>query len=634
MIELRDFREIWFHDFEYQSFPGEHVQVHCLVAYELRSGRRIRLWCDQLETPPYQMDSDCLFVSFNAAAELSAHLSLNWPSPIRILDLAQEFKCLTNGLVLPDGRGLLGAMSFYKLDAISVTEKDEMRDLAMRGGPFTDQEKRNLLAYCEQDVIALPKLLGRMWDKINLPQALHRGRFMRALAMVEWNGTPIDHETLAALRDNWEVIKLDLITDVDRNYGVFQGTSFRLKLFARWLQLHGIRNWPITDVGRLSKSDETFKQMGQAYPQLQPLRELMYTISKMRMEKLAVGHDHYNRTPLWAFSTKTSRNAPKATEYIFGPSVWLRFLIRPEKDWIAEYRDYSAQEFAIAAVLSGDGEMIRSYKTGDPYIHFGQAIDLLPASANKQSHGTERDKLKLCLLGILYGMQSKSLATYSDQSEAAAKRILAGHKRLYKRFWEWSDRILEQALLKGKITAGYGWQFSAPWKPAKPDKKKRKGIPIRTIKNFPVQTTAAEMLRLATCLMIERGVVGCALIHDAVLYRAPADRFERDSAIVKTAMAEASRIILNNKLELRTDGEPIHYPHRYFDKRGAGMWSTVMKVLEKVQQRRELEPQAQIKMHLEEKSNMGRKRPIRWYTNVPPLYYLYITFLFLVSSSF
>jgi len=346
MIELRDFREIWFHDFEYQSFPGEHVQVHCLVAYELRSGRRIRLWCDQLESPPYRMDSDCLFVSFNAAAELSAHLSLGWLLPIRILDLAQEFKCLTNGLVLPDGRGLLGAMSFYKLDAISVTEKDEMRDLAMRGGPFTDQEKSDLLAYYEQDVIALPKLLGRMWGKINLPQALHRGRFMRALAMVEWNGTPIDHETLAALRDNWEVIKLDLITDVDRNYGVFEGTSFRLKLFARWLQLHGIRNWPITDVGRLSKSDETFKQMGQAYPQL---------------------------------------------------------------------------------------------------------------------------------------------------------------------------------------------------------------------------------------------------------YRAPADRFERDSAIVKTAMAEASRIILNNKLELRTDGEPIHYPHRYFDKRGAGMWSTVMKVLKKVQQRQEL-LQTQIKM--------------------------------------
>jgi DNA polymerase-1 len=393
MIELRDFREIWFHDFEYQSLPGEHVQVHCLVAHELRSGRRVRLWRDQLQVPPYRMDADCLFVSFNAAAELSAHLSLGWPLPIRILDLAQEFKCLTNGLVLPDGRGLLGAMSYFKLDAISVAEKDEMRNLAMRGAPFTDQEKKDLLAYCQKDVIALPKLLGRMWDKINVPQALHRGRFMRALAVVEWNGTPIDHETLIALRENWDAIKLDLIAAVDKDYGVFEGTSFRLHLLARRLRRDGIGNWPLTEIGRLSKSDKTFRAMAQAYPQYQPLRELMYTISKMRLEKLAVGHDHYNRVSLWPFSTKTSRCAPKATEYIFGPSVWLRFLIRPEEGWAAEYRDYSAQEFAIAAVLSNDEEMIRAYKTGDPYISFGQAIGLLPGSANKQSHGKERDKL-------------------------------------------------------------------------------------------------------------------------------------------------------------------------------------------------------------------------------------------------
>jgi hypothetical protein len=598
MAELRDFREVWVHDFEYRAVPGEHVEVHCMVAHELRSGRRLRLWRDQLQSPPYSMDSSSLFVSFNAAAELSAHLSLGWPPPIRILDLYQEFKCLTNGLVLPDGRGLLGALSHFGLDAISVAEKDEMRNLAMRGAPFTDQEKRDLLNYCEQDVIALPKLLGRMWDKVNLPQALHRGRYMRALAMVEFNGTPIDHDTLLALRENWEAIKLDLIRAVDKDFGVYDGTSLRSKLLARYARTQSIRNWPLTDVGKLSKSDDTFKRMAQAYPQLQPLRELNYALSKMRLEKLAVSqHDHHNRTPLWAFHTKTSRNAPKASEYIFSPSVWMRFLIRPEPGWAAEYRDYSAQEFAIASVLSDDKDMIRSYQTGDPYIAFGKAIGLLPATADKNSHSKERDRLKLVLLGILYGMQSKSLAAYSGQSDAAAKRILAGHKRLYKQFWQWSDSILEQALLKGRICSCYGWQFRAPWKPAKPDKKKTKGVPIRSIKNWPVQTCAAEMLRLATCLMVEKGVMVCALVHDAVLYTAPADRIEHDSTIVKTAMAEASKIILKDKLELRTDGKPFFHPTRYNDKRGEVMWNTVMKVLEKAQQRRQMAPPpAQIEM--------------------------------------
>ena len=168
-------------------------------------------------------------MSYNAAAELSCHLSLGWPLPIRILDLSAEFRCLTNGLLLPDGLSLLGAMSYFRLESISVAEKKEMRALAMRGGPFSEQERRDLLEYCETDVIALPKLLGRMWDKINLPQALHRGRYMRALAIAEFNGTPIDVDTLQQLRENWDHIKLDLIAEVDRDFCVYEGTRFSLK---------------------------------------------------------------------------------------------------------------------------------------------------------------------------------------------------------------------------------------------------------------------------------------------------------------------------------------------------------------------------------------------------------------------
>ena len=140
--ELRDFSEIWFYDFEYKTPVGDPVIPHCLVAHELCSGKRVRLWRDQLQVPPYRLDQDCLYVSYNAAAELSCHLALGWPLPPSILDLSAEFRCQTNGLILPDGLSLLGAMSYYKLDSISVVEKKEMRALAMRGGPFTEKEKK------------------------------------------------------------------------------------------------------------------------------------------------------------------------------------------------------------------------------------------------------------------------------------------------------------------------------------------------------------------------------------------------------------------------------------------------------------------------------------------------------------
>ena len=37
-----------------------------------------------------------------------------------------------------------------------------MRELALRGGPWMDEEKPALLDYCESDVVALARLLPRL----------------------------------------------------------------------------------------------------------------------------------------------------------------------------------------------------------------------------------------------------------------------------------------------------------------------------------------------------------------------------------------------------------------------------------------------------------------------------------------
>ena len=66
--------------------------------------------------------------------------------PENILDLFTEFRCLTNGLYLSAGAGLLGALAFYGLSSIGATKKDVMRDLILRGGPWKKQERADILA--------------------------------------------------------------------------------------------------------------------------------------------------------------------------------------------------------------------------------------------------------------------------------------------------------------------------------------------------------------------------------------------------------------------------------------------------------------------------------------------------------
>jgi DNA polymerase family A len=223
------FRKVYAVDFEFCAPPGERPTPLCVVAKELHSGALIRHWLagGAPESPPFDICEDALFVAYYASAELGCHLALDWPMPARILDLYAEFRCLTSGLSVPCGRGLLGALAYFGLDGIGVAEKEEMRTLAMRGGHYSDAERLALLGYCQSDVDALTRLLPAMLPKIDLPRALLRGRYMAAAARMEWNGVPIDTDTLQRLRENWEPIKARLIHAVNKDYGVFVPVNLR-----------------------------------------------------------------------------------------------------------------------------------------------------------------------------------------------------------------------------------------------------------------------------------------------------------------------------------------------------------------------------------------------------------------------
>jgi hypothetical protein len=93
-----------------------------------------------------------------------------------------------------------------------------------------------------------------------------------------------------------------------------------------------------------------------------------------------------------------------------------------------------------------------------------------------------------------------------------------------------------------------------------------------------MQANGAEMLRLACCLAIERGVEVCAPVHDAVLICAPLERLDADVERMEAAMREASRIVLAG-FELGTDAKIVRYPDRYMDERGVAMWDRVMKLI-------------------------------------------------------
>ena len=307
MFAALPFNEIWAVDFEFNAEPGNRPNPVCMVARELRSGRRLRIWADELgPQPPFSIGKDSLIVAYYASAELGCFLVLGWPMPANILDLFAEFRVRTNTTRRPGvSAALLNAMLMHKLDCIGAAEKDEMRSRISHGGPWSNGERLAILDYCETDVDALAKLLPAMLGErpLNLPQALFRGRCMAANAAIEHNGTPIDVPMLESFRRHWPHVQERLIARINDKYDIWEGKSFREHRFAGYLTANKIP-WPRLESGRLDLSEETFRIMSKSYPAITPIYEVRKDLSKLRLNELAVGSDGRNRCMLSAFRAR------------------------------------------------------------------------------------------------------------------------------------------------------------------------------------------------------------------------------------------------------------------------------------------------------------------------------------------
>jgi len=565
---------IYLLDFEFHPAHGREgnpPEPVCMVVRKWPSGITERYWqCDlkRLAAAPFPTGEKALCVAYFASAELDCFQVLGWPPPANVLDLFAEFRCITNGLRLTHGSTLLGAMLYYGLPCISGEQKDAMRDLVLTGGPWSAIEQFEILNYCETDVVALEQLLNAMNDEIDWPRALLRGRYMQAVSHIQMNGVPLDVEVFELLKLLWSSIQDQLIAELDDDYGVYDGRTFKIDRFEAYLMASDIP-WPRLESGRLDMRDNTFRDMARSYIQIAPIRELRSALSEMRLANLYVGDDGRNRCLLSPFRSRTGRNQPSNSKFIFGPSVWLRGLIKPQPGWGLAYVDWSQQEFGIAAALSGDPAMRAAYRSGDPYLAFAIQAGAVPAHATKKTHEAERDQFKACVLAVQYGMGEASLSLRINQPVARARQLLELHRRTYRQFWKWSDSAVDEAVLGGRLWAGFGWQIHA-----------RDELNDRSLRNFPMQANGAEMLRIACILLTEAGIRVCAPVHDALLIEAPLDELDEAIATTKSLMQEASRIVLDG-FELGSDVKEVRYPERYMDKRGVVMWNKVMALIER-----------------------------------------------------
>jgi DNA polymerase I-like protein with 3'-5' exonuclease and polymerase domains len=173
-------------------------------------------------------------------------------------------------------------------------------------------------------------------------------------------------------------------------------------------------------------------------------------------------------------------------------------------------------------------------------------------------------------------MQTESLAQRLGLSTFMASEMLGQHRGLLNQYWQWVEDWTARALDTGVMSTAFGWTC-------------RTGITefnARSIGNWPVQSTGADILRLSCVWGHRRGIQLCGTVHDAVVIEAPIDRIDADVALMQEIMRRASRAVLGGH-ELRTTATIVRYPGRYSDSRGEKIWQDVLALLAQYRQQQE-----------------------------------------------
>jgi DNA polymerase-1 len=403
--------------------------------------------------------------------------------------------------------------------------------------------------------------------------ALSRGAFMVALARTETAGVPLDHVTLTEIRNAREPLRHVALRDANAEWGFWEPARrggrlvFKRDRVEAWILRRGWV-WPkLTPTGHPCLDKDLLDEVGRVLPEVARFAAARQVANGLRLEALQVDGDSRSRVLLSPFGTITGRNAPSSSRYIFGQPRWLRHLIQAPPGRALAYVDWSAQEYGVMAALSQDAGLLADYQSGDPYLGLAIRFGMAPAEATKATHPEVRDRFKLVTLATSYGMGARSLRAKLQVPLGEAQRLLELHHHLHPTFWRWSDRVVDLACLRRQLSTPFGWQLWVPSGTAQSE---------RTLRNWPVQSTAAEMMRVALVGLWQAGVQVDAVIHDAFLIEAAADRIQNVVATAQGVMAEASRRVLRGALTLRSDAQVIPPGTRFRPSTGEETWRWVL----------------------------------------------------------
>lgn len=230
-------------------------------------------------------------------------------------------------------------------------------------------------------------------------------------------------------------------------------------------------------------------------------------------------------------TTPNLQNIPVRTD--LGRRVRQGFI--PEGDKVFVGADYSQFELRLAAVLSGDKDLINDFN-GDVDIHTKTASDVYKVPMDDVTKAQRRDA-KVINFGVLYGMSPHGLAANTGMTFTEAKKFIDEYFELRAPVRKFIDDTLEKARVEGYVETYFGRRRPTPDVNSS-NFMVREGAK-RAAANMPIQGTEADLMKMAMIEVDKKlGNLGEQIlqIHDSILVECPAENADKVGEILKNTM--------------------------------------------------------------------------------------------------
>ncbi len=205
--------------------------------------------------------------------------------------------------------------------------------------------------------------------------------------------------------------------------------------------------------------------------------------------------------------------------------------------------DYSQIELRIAALISGDKDMVDMFNR-DVDIHTATAAQIYGRQPEDVTKNMRR-QAKVVNFGIMYGLSPHGLSVAAGMTREAAKHFIDKYVELRPKLVEYIEKVKKQATDQGYVESLFGRRRPTP--DVHSSNFAVREAAYRAAVNMPFQGTAADIMKLAMIRLDEKlkkypNVHILLQIHDSVLVECPEDQAEDLAREIKEIMEDVDNL--------------------------------------------------------------------------------------------